>query len=175
MTWIAKRPCTIVRDGKKVTIPPGDPVPEAVNFPNPSAWCVYSEVDEKVKKNIRGKILSIDFDTISIVELKKLAKNSQDASKDYSTNLKTADREELISIVKAYAGLPSEKEVLEEGSEVFDEESLSKMKAKQLLKIAQSIIEEKALEVEIPPKAKKEELISVILQAQSSEKETPVE
>jgi len=97
MGWIAKRPCKVSRNGKLEIVAPGRPLPEAEGYKNPSAWAIWSDnaVQDAVSTD-EGEFSSLD-----IRKLRKLAQQAQDISKDDSTDVKKASREELILIIKS--------------------------------------------------------------------------
>lgn len=121
MAWITKRPCRISRNGTLVLVPPGNLLPEANDFKNPSMWCVWSAdetkatVEEKDKSSVEDMTLSdteipnespiapfeADLDYMPIGDLRKLAKEVQNETKDFSSNLRKANKDELLAIIRS--------------------------------------------------------------------------
>ncbi len=129
MAWIAKRSCKISRKGKTIVVPPGEPVPEAATWKNPTMWCVWSPneapatvaekpVIEKDPDNDEGGAKDPapsdsggdenpepkkhpDYSKYQFKDLRKLAGKAQEITKDVSVNLKKATKDELIVTIKS--------------------------------------------------------------------------
>lgn len=126
MAWIAKRPCRVQRDGKTVVILPGESVPEAGGWTNPTMWCVWSPDQVKAsveKKSTTENVVETsesdknldtnkgegdpelkkhpDYTKESFKDLRVLAKKAQEITKDTSSEIKKATKDELIATIKS--------------------------------------------------------------------------
>ncbi len=99
MAWIAKRPVTLVRNGEKLTLPPGSEVPEAAGMKRPDLWCVWSEpaVVEAVKGSNESNT-EVDYETMTNAELKELVKPILEAKGD-KTSVNKFKKDELIALL----------------------------------------------------------------------------
>ena len=118
MAWIAKKPCKIMRNNEIIIVPPGQAVPEAKDFSNPTRWCVWADVpenpkasnttkeDKKVEESkVEEKLKEIDtskYEAMKVRQLRPMVKKIQSITKDDSTDVKTASKSELIAILKSF-------------------------------------------------------------------------
>ncbi len=113
MGWISKRTVKVSRNGEMVTLPPGSDVPEAAGWRNPTMWCTWypdvvpaeeKETPSNPETGNNGGDEEPDYNAMNIKELRKLAKEAQKITKDDSTDVKKANKEELIVIIKSVKG-----------------------------------------------------------------------
>lgn len=147
MAWIAKRVCRVRRGDETINIQPGEPVPEAKDFKNPTQWCVWAleEPKKEVKKPIKEKD-AVVLNQLALKELRKLAQE-----KDSSVDVAKATKPELLKILE---------EPKEEKTDT--EEDYSKTVIKELRKLArevQTVTGDTSTDVQ---KASREELIIII-------------
>ena len=114
MAWIAKTGIKVSRQGKVITLAPGELVPEASTWKKPTKWCNWVPDSDEVEgdktpddatsgegSNPNGSEgeVDVDLETLTNDKLKEMIKES-DAEKDIKDrSFKGLKKDDLIAIL----------------------------------------------------------------------------